>query len=253
MSERAPGLPAQRRGWAALRGLHPAAIDLRRVALIRERPIERLGRSEDLEALLLELGLNDEGLHELPRDLYPYCGQGLRIWQYPRQFAPYLAQLSRLGVRSYLELGVRHGGSFVSTVEVLERFCPLDFAVGVDLLPCPSLVEYARLNPKARFVRENTLAPGFAALVARLRPIDLVFIDSHHEETQCRRELDVLRESANMIAFHDLVNVDWPGVRAVWEELEADGAWECFEFTEQYGDLGPYMGIGLAVRKARLR
>lgn len=252
MSERAPGLDAQKKGWSGLRRLHPSPIDLQRIALIREMEQQQLSRPESIEALLLQLGLNDEAMHEIPESLHPYCGQGLRIWQYPNQYSRYLAQLARLGVRSYLELGVRHGGTFVLTVELLQRFAALEFAVGVDIIPCRSMEEYQGLNPKAEFACINTLSPDFAALVERLAPIDLVFIDSHHEETQCRRELAVLSERANMFAFHDIANKDWPGVRKVWEEVKASGAYECHEFTDQYGDLGPYMGIGLAVKKSRL-
>jgi hypothetical protein len=243
----------EKKGLAGLRRLRPTPIDLQRVALIREKTPEHLSRRENIEELLLRLGLNDEGMHEMPPALHPHCGQGLRIWQYPNQFSRYLEQLSRLGVRSYLELGIRHGGSFVVTVEFLERFSPLDFATGVDLIPCPSMEEYKGMNPKAEFAQLNTQSADFTALIERLKPIDLVFIDSHHEEAQCRRELESLADSASMFAFHDIANKDWPGVRKVWEEIKATGAYECSEFTEQYGSLGPYMGIGLAVKKGRVR
>ena len=105
------------------RRLHPEPINLSRVALIRERTLAELASPARVEALLLELGLNGEGLSELPPELHAHCG-GLRIWQYPTQFGRYLVQLSRLGVRSYLEIGIRHGGSFVATAEYLERFRP---------------------------------------------------------------------------------------------------------------------------------
>jgi hypothetical protein len=162
-----------------------------------------------------------------------------------------LAQLSRLEVRSYLELGIRHGGSFVATVEILERFSPLEFAVGVDIIPCPSMADYRKLNPRIEFVCINTQREDFGALIERIKPIDLIFIDSHHEESQCRREFDSVRDSANMIAFHDISNVNCPGVARVWNEVKAAGAHECFEYNDQYEGMGPYMGIGLAVKKAR--
>ena len=153
-------------------------------------------RPENLELLLPQLGLNDEGLDEFPPELHPFCGQGLRVWQYPSQFAGYLAQIVSLGVRSYVELGIRHGGSFVTTVEVLERFRRLDYAVAVDVIPCPAMAQYAAINPRIEFACMNTQAAGFAALLARLRPIDLIFIDSHHEEDQCRREVAAVRDCA---------------------------------------------------------
>src|SRR5439155_15058238 len=108
------GLGALKKGLAGLKRLHALPIDLGRVELIRGKSPEQLSHLEDLQALLLQLGLNDEGMHEMPPALHPHCGQGLRIWQYPIQFSRYLVELSRLEVRSYLELGVRHGGAFVA-------------------------------------------------------------------------------------------------------------------------------------------
>jgi hypothetical protein len=242
---------AKARGWRMLRSLRPAAIDLERIALIREcAPVDLL-QAALLEDLLLRLGLNDEGLEEYPADLRPFCGQGLRVWQYPSQFSKYLVTVASRRVRSYLELGIRHGGSFVTTVEVLERFGPLDFAVGVDVIPCPSMVEYGAINPRIEFACLNIDSPAFSALIGRLGAIDLVFIDSHHEEDHCRREVMALRERTNMIALHDIANVGCPGIAKVWEELKGSGEYLCFEFTDQYPGMGPYMGIGLAVRKVR--
>jgi hypothetical protein len=235
-----------------LKRLHPAAIDLSRVDLIRARAPAELTEPAQVAALLLELGLNDEGLSELPPELHAHCG-GLRIWQYPTQFSRYLVQLSRLSVRSYLEIGIRHGGSFVATTEYLERFFPLEFAVGVDIIDCPSMAEYGARNGKARFWQVSSRAAEFVARLDELGPIDLVFIDSHHEEAQCRDELALLAPRADMIAFHDIANVGCPGIRRVWDDLKRAPGYECFEFVEQYAGLGPFMGIGLAVKRARLQ
>ncbi|MBL0142936.1 MAG: class I SAM-dependent methyltransferase [Betaproteobacteria bacterium] len=252
MATKTPGWNAQQSGWRTLKGLHPAPLDLRRISLIRDKTPEYLALPGNLERLLPDLGLNDEGLNEFPESLHPFCGYGLRIWQYPVQFGRYLARLGGLEVESYLELGIRHGGSFVATVEVLDRFSPLAFAVGVDIIPCPAMIEYGKLNPRAEFACMNTQGAGFTALVDRLKPIDLVFIDSHHEESQCRREFASVRDSTNMIAFHDIANVNCPGIARVWDDVKADAGFDCSEYTDQYGAMGPYMGIGLAVKKERL-
>jgi hypothetical protein len=252
MGTRSSGLEGLAKGWRSLNGLRPRPLDLGRISLVRACSAEELSDPGVLEDLVPQLGLNDEGIEEFPARLRPWCGTGLLIWQYPAQFAPYLASLVRLGVRSYLEIGIRHGGSFVATVEVLERFQPLDFAVGVDVIPCPSMVDYERINPRARFLCANTMAPEFGAIVEGLAPIDLVFVDSHHEAAQCRREFECLAQHANMIAFHDIANQGCPGIGAVWAEVRSSGAWECSEFVAQYPGLGPYMGIGLAVKPARL-
>lgn len=242
----------QKAGWSLLKGLRTRAIDLDRVALIRAQTPDFLQHARQLEALLPKLGLNDEGLSEFPPALHPDCGTGLLVWQFPCQFAPYLARLATLGVKSYLELGIRHGGSFVATVEILDRCSPLDYAVGVDVIPCVSMAAYTALNPRARFECINTQGPAFAELMGELDVVDLVFIDSHHEVEQCRHEFQTLAPHANMIAFHDIRNRGCPGIGEVWREIEASGAWHCETFTQQYDDSGPYMGIGLAIKPSRL-
>src|SRR4051812_34363485 len=108
--------------WKKLKSLHPQPLELDRIARIHARSLVELADPRTLEALVCELGLNDEGIEELPAHLHPWCGQGLRIWQYPNQFSRYLAALAGRRIASYLEIGVRHGGTFVATVEVLGRF-----------------------------------------------------------------------------------------------------------------------------------
>ena len=241
---------AQLRGWKLLRTLHPLPIDLSRLALIRDADPRQLATPRGATQLVIDLGLNDEGLAELPQSLHRHCG-GLRIWQNPMQFGPYLQHLVGLNVRSYLEIGVRHGGSFVATLEYLQRFCDLELAVGVDIIPAPTLETYAQSNSRVHLTWVDSTTPPFRELLAEMGPFDLAFIDSHHEEHQCQREVELLSESTNMIALHDITNIGCPGVGRVWTEFTASSDWECVEFTEQFEGLGPFMGIGLAVKRSR--
>lgn len=238
--------------WKKLKSLHPQPIDLDRIERIHEPGLEDLADAAELERLVIELGLNDEGIEEMPAHLHPHCGQGLRIWQYPNQFARYLADLAGRRIRSYLELGVRHGGTFVATVEILSRFHPIERAVGVDVIPCPSLIEYGRRNPRAEFLCANTQSPDFLRQLDERGPFDLVLIDSLHEERQCRNEFEQVRGRAAIVAFHDTVNVRYPGVAKVWSEVRASGEYDCLEFTDQYDGAGAsFMGLGVAIRKDR--
>jgi hypothetical protein len=238
--------------WKLLKGLRPQNIDLSRVELIRDAELDFLADTQHLIDILPRLGLNDEGIDEFPLALHSYCGSGLRIWQYPVQFAPYLAFLAKLKVRSYLELGIRHGGSYIATVELFDRFHQLEFAIGVDIIPCPAMNSYQTLNPRSSFACLNSQSAEFLNLVESLPSLDLVFIDSHHEENQCRREFTVLSQFAQMIALHDISNSACLGIAVVWQEIKALPDWTCVEFTEQYAGLGSFMGIGLAIKNTRL-
>lgn len=246
-----PRTSIQGRSWKKLRRLHPIAVDLDRADLLARAPLAMLTDATAMMELTTRLGLNDDGLDEYPADLHALCGQGLRVWQYPIQFGPYLTRLAGLGVRSYLELGVRHGGTFVATVEYLRRFQPLERAVGIDIMPCPSLMAYRARNPCVEFHQLNTQSPAFAAFLAAGADFDLALIDANHAEHECRREYELVRERASIVVLHDIVNMDFPGVAAVWREIQASGAYDCQEFTAQYPGTGPYMGLGLAVRRQR--
>ncbi len=239
------------KSWKKLKRLQPIAIELERISLIREKDLEFLSNPNNIQSLILALGLNDDGLEEIPENLHPYCGQGLRIWQYPIQFNKYLVDLSKLKISSYLEIGIRHGGTFVTTVEYLNKFYPLKLAIGIDIMSTPSMAEYKKINPRVEFVKINTQTIQFKEFIKESEQVDLVLIDANHEENECRNEFFTVKDKANIIVLHDITNIDFTGVKKVWNEIKSMEEYNCFEYTEQYEGIGPYMGIGMAVRKNR--
>lgn len=238
-------------------------IDLNAVNLLRQADIDILGDASRLEAELLPaLGLDREMLDDggfgpiVPASIRGFAGMGLQAWQMPNQFAPYLAHLSRYPIRSYLEVGVRHGGTFVITTEYLNRFQTIERAVGVDIAESPSTAEYARANPHARFARLNARSRRFRRLVSRRGGWDLVLIDADHREQAVRRDLEKVIGSARIIAFHDIVTTIAPGVRKVWDEFKSsEGArFDFFEFDRQYDEVvrrtgRTWQGIGVAIER----
>src|SRR3954470_17323278 len=122
-------------------------LDLSRIELLRTADRNTLRDPGWLERQgLPDLGLNHEFLYEgrwplLPAWLHERAG-GLLAWQLPCQFGPYLAHLTRYPISSYLEIGVRHGGTFVITVEYLRRFREIEKGLAVDLSETPALAEY---------------------------------------------------------------------------------------------------------------
>jgi cephalosporin hydroxylase len=253
---------ALRRGAAShAEDLPPARdLDVVPLSLLRttdEAELRDPGRLE--REILPALGLNDEILEEFPEELYPYCGRGLRHWQYPNQFGPYLAFLSGQRVASYLEIGVRHGGTFLITIEYLSRFTRLRKALATDVVDSPFLRRQLRKRRGARFVLADSQLPEFRTFVEREGPFDLVLVDGAHYEHTCQHDLDSVRPHANIVVLHDIASDACPGVAAVWSrfrEEEAE-AWDFHEFTDQYDDVrerqsASYLGIGVAVRKQRL-
>jgi hypothetical protein len=246
------------RARAAL-GLMPLCmIDLDRLQLIREAPLDRLRDPRFLEVELLPaLGLGGDAPEVYPDALKPFTGKGLRHWQYPSQFGPYLAHLAESGIRSYVEIGVQHGGTFAITVEYLQRFGALEAAYAIDLNRVPSLKQYARQNPIVRVLREDSASERFRTFVRRRGPFGLVFIDGDHSEAGCRRDFDNVAGHATMIAFHDISDGYYSDVRKVWQQVrQSEGTkFNFYEFVEQYAEVQariarPCLGIGLAVAKS---
>jgi cephalosporin hydroxylase len=241
-----------------LRAKLPKPLDIKPLELIRTAPIEKLADAEWLEhEMLPALGLNDEMLGEFPRELYPYCGRGLRHWQYPNQFAPYLASLAGRKITSYLELGVRHGGTFLITLEYLSRFNRMDRAIAVDLIDSPFLAAYsAEKKSSVRFMVLDTQLPQSQNTITNEAPFDLVLIDGDHSEQGCQNDLDLIGPHASIVVLHDIVSSICPGVPAVWKRFREGAAdtWKFSEFVDQYDDVlarrgVPYLGIGMAERR----
>jgi hypothetical protein len=235
----------------------PQEIDLSRLELIRRRDRDWLADPENLERdLLPALGFSADVPDAFPANLHDAVGVGLKHWQYPNQFARYLAHLARYPIRSYLELGVRHGGTFVITVEYLSRFHPIESATAVDIDDVPALHAYLAEHPGVRFMKVDTSTPRFAQRISDGGPYDLVLIDADHSYEACRNDVTLMRDHANILALHDIVDAACPGVREVWRELRAETARErdFFEFTAQYDEIverngSPALGLGIAVRK----
>jgi hypothetical protein len=232
-------------------------IDLSYVRVIRDAPETSLLDVPSLERLLIEAGLNDEILEQFPTDLRPRMGRGLRLWQYPTQFNRYLIELAGRGIERYMEIGVRHGGSFVTTVEYLSRFNQLSEATAVDIDPVSALLPYPLLQSSVRVVQADTQRAEFAEWVRHQEPFDLVFIDGLHTAEGCRRDFETARQSARLIAVHDVVSTLVPDVGRVWADVKEAYAdeFEFVEFVEQFPEVvaatgGTHMGVGLAIRRA---
>ena len=234
----------------------PQHLQLSRLELIREREPDWLADPERLEhELLPQLGLCADIPGAYPAELQWAVGRGLKHWQAPNQFGPYLAHLTRYPIRSYLELGVRHGGTFAITVEYLSRFRPLADATAVDIDDVPAMHALRRERPEIRFLQLDTSGPELAREVARHGVYDLVLVDADHSYEACRRDVETVLPYANMLALHDIVDAACPGVRQVWRELreETAGERDFFEFTAQYDEIverngHPALGLGIAVR-----
>jgi hypothetical protein len=209
------------------------------------------------KTLIINLGLNDEILNEQPKELSQYfgAGLGLRIWQYPNQFSGYLVELSKQveRINSYLEIGCRHGGTFILTTEFLKSLNPSFIkSTAIDIIPLPDfLSSYLSNSPYASFIQVDSSSEQFKTFIEN-NFFDLIFIDGNHDYDFVKKDAESTRESCNIQVFHDTVNDACPGVGIYWNELKQTHSelYNFFDFTDQYDSvIGNFLGVGLAIRK----
>jgi len=231
-------------------------IDINRIQLIRDSTPEDLEDQVYVDNLLCKLGLNDEELFNYPESLYQYCGQGLFSWQYPSQFSKYLITLSSFKIKSYLEIGVKHGGTFIITTEYLSKFNQIKKAIGIDLFLVKGLADYKKQNVNANQFPLNSRSKKFENLLKKEGPFDLTLIDGDHSYEGCLEDFNLIKNHSKIIAFHDIVSSGVLGVVKVWIEIKNNykDEFEFFEFIDQYDEVysntkKTWLGIGLAVKK----
>jgi cephalosporin hydroxylase len=243
--------------WVRDRALPGSPMGLERLERLKDLDHGWLRDPQRLPTLIREGGLSDHDPHIMPASTYWWLGKGLRIQQYPHQFAAYLVFLSDKPVTSYVEIGTESGGSFGWTLAYLQATGhSIDRAVAVEPEYAPGVAWLQRRDPAVEHLRARSSDPEVRAAL-RQSSWDLIFIDGDHSYSACRADFELARDlGPRMIAFHDIVDAGCPGVQRVWQEIRRDfvNEYEFAEFTQQYADVTDWthtthFGIGVAVAK----
>lgn len=207
--------------------------------------------------LIIDLGLNNENLTEQPKELSDHFGGGLglRIWQYPNQFSKYMVKLSQYAksINSYLEIGCRHGGTYIITTEFLKAINPnFKRSTAIDIIGASEILQtYVDSTYEAEFKNMNSGSDEFKDFISD-NFFDVVFIDGDHSYEFVKNDAELTRDYCNIQVFHDTVNDACVGVGIYWNEIKKThkDLYNFYDFTDQYDSVsGSYLGIGLAVRK----
>lgn len=230
---------------------------------LRQSTIQDLQDPQVVEGLLKQAGLHksigvgDE--HEWPAELETYTNKGLKIWQYPSQYSKYLTFLSQHKIRTYLEIGVAYGGTFVFTVSYLDRLIPGLKATCIDVREPSLLVSRFAESNSFRYITDKS-----CELFRHVAPntcFDLVLVDGDHSKQGAMSDFHLVKDRAQIIAFHDIVNFKTPGAIDAWKEVKENygDVYEFHEFIDQYDELlrknqgKSLFGIGVAVRKKSVK
>jgi hypothetical protein len=236
---------------------------LRTTASLAETPLERLRDPIFLEQFIISVGLHassrlqlqDGWQQEWPTSLEAFIGKGLQVWQYPTQFSKYLAFLSQFQIKSHLEIGISYGGAFVFSVEYLNRFYPELASYCIDVVPPSALISHYARRKKFTYITAKS-----SELFRHIDPathFDLVFVDGDHSKEGVMSDFEMIKDRADIIAFHDIVNYLTPGAVEAWQIVKSQYSegYDFFEFIDQYPDVlsrhqgNTLLGIGVMVKK----
>lgn len=204
---------------------------------------------EEIEALLPSLGMNDEIIHEMPTELGPHFGRGLRFWQYPNQFSRLLDFLRNRRAESYLEIGCRWGGTFVIIDSLLRHQNPALRSVALDLIEQPPLLKLYANRASITYLQGDS--QGRSTWRQLPAQVDIVFIDGLHTWDGVRNDFNnALRLHPHTIILHDTCNQACPEVVAFWQALTRVFS-NTVEFHQQYDSVpGTYLGTGVVCLEA---
>lgn len=176
--------------------------------------------------------------------------------QYDDELDQLIGWFVHLGVRSYLEIGARYGGSFGRVMMALgerSRGVCVDFPgaeFGDENSPVRLFDTLARLRRRGREV-SCVLGPSAAQeVVARVQafgPFDAVFIDADHRYAAVRLDFEIYAPLARVVALHDIAAPDHVtsrrgtpvGVPQFWAEVKTR-----YPYIEIYRP-DTLMGIGI--------
>lgn len=210
---------------------------------------------KEIEEVLPTFGMNDECIPEMPKIFEPYFGWGIKFWQYPNQFSKLLTFLKNKEIDSYLEIGVRHGGTFIVMNELLMRYYPLLESHCLDIIPASEILHLYQTKFRENQFWYHQIESGSPYLFERIesgdnvipnKKIDLIFIDACHSYQCIKRDyFTSLMFGPKYIMFHDIINTNTKGARYAWNEIKRFHK-KTYEFIDQYEEMnGKYLGIGV--------
>lgn len=172
----------------------------------------------------------------------------------------FCALLKREGVRSYLEVGSKFGGSLWKVASALQpesRIVSVDLPNGTkawnksseSLSAC--ITDIRALGHDARVIWGNSTSPDVIARTDALGPFDAILIDADHRLLGVTADWENYGPMGKIIAFHDIGwqrAPTWEGTRIdvpeFWDGIKNEYRHEEFKFCPS----GKNNGIGVLWR-----
>ena len=136
-----------------------------------------------------------------------YKINGHKLLQYPGELEELIVIFTNEGVKSYLEIGCKFGGSLWQVGRSLPRGSTI---VGVDLMLYPDI--YTRLQDaaadltgqKVHLIRGDSTNRNIVRDVEKLGPFDACLIDGNHTLPYVKKDWENYGPMCRLVAFHDI-------------------------------------------------
>ncbi len=200
---------------------------------------EDIADTKKLEDIIADFGLNI--IDDVQNDFSPehkHKWHGMRIWQQPCQFAPFLQFLYdiRSEINSYLEIGCAYGGTFYVIDSFLRALNPtFTGSTALDIYRAIMGWEmYRNEFWTVDFVQAESLDWDIQ------KHYDLIMVDTNHQYDQTVKEYEKYKPWCKYMMFHDIL---WIDVKKFWGEIKQNH--QHWEFVQQPPHRTDSMGIGL--------
>lgn len=127
------------------------------------------------------------------------------VLQDQRELDEFVALIKAEGIRSYLEIGSKFGGSLWAVANAMprgSRVCSVDIEAGPDLRECVAALKLRVYQVK--LIKGNSTDPAVINAVRAEAPFDLCLIDANHTEPFVRLDWANYGTMARIVAFHDI-------------------------------------------------
>lgn len=175
--------------------------------------------------------------------------------QYESEINDFIKLLKDEGVKSYLEVGCRHGDSYHAIGKVLPKG---SLVVGVDLPGARSgketggkfwdsdvslkraAKELRELGQRAHVFIGNSHNPNIIKKVQKFKHFDAVFIDGDHSPEGVRADWDNYGSMGDIVAFHDIYgkSCNTTNIMKLFKDIRKGKRWTQFTINQEDRGIG---------------